>query len=816
MKRFLLVLVLAFFSILSIAQLPHGAPAPNIVVTDINGGSFNLYSYTGSKRGVVLDFMATWCPPCWGYHNSGTLTRVLNDLGPGGLNIAGVVMLEADTRTNVACLYDLPSCSYSTLGNWTNVPYQIADLTPSNGLASKTNYAISYYPTYYVISHDNRAFQLSSPSYGTLRNWLEKSFFLDVNPVITNSRCGDDGQIDLNRVHGYGGITYEWSNGDKTEDLVNIGAGSYSVTIEDGNGYFRTFGPFIVNGPTEPLSIELTEIQDVECFGEYTGSIEIEGRGGNGGYSYAWSNGQTGPIAVGLSAGPHIVTITDIMNCTEVETYFVKEAPLLIATGLAEDEECGKMNGVLYVYGNGGTRPYTFDIGNGPTSSSTFYDLASGTYEVTVTDRYRCSAVFNGYVGSRNGPEARAGDDKNFDCASTEIIINGSGSTGNRYSYLWTTQDGNIVGPNDELTVKVDAPGTYQLSVTDDILECETVDEIEVKDVRVYPDIVLEDAEILTCDLETQILKADGGIDNDVEWWTVDGNILSKEDSIAIEINAPGTYYVRSTDPNTQCETTDSLVVEEDIDEPEFELEDAIAQLCPDDELLVLIEELDSLGQFEIHWTTIDGNILDGEDNDSLTVNAPGKYYVEVKDLANGCIMDDSVEVKEEWNLPESIFAADANDLEVEFEDQSEGNPTAWNWTFGDGNSSNDQHPIHTYAAEGRYEVCLEIVNECTTHKTCDEVEVEEMTTSASDNFASGISVYPNPARNNAFIDSGNEVIKDIAIYYLDGRVVIGQDVIEENNVTSLNLVGLPEGCYHLVLFGQNGVQAVKKLVVIR
>ena len=45
--------------------------------------------------------------------------------------------------------------------------------------------------------------------------------------------------------------------------------------------------------------------------------------------------------------------------------------------------------------------------------------------------------------------------------------------------------------------------------------------------------------------------------------------------------------------------------------------------------------------------------------------------------------------------------------LVVQFSDVSAGNPTAWLWSFGDGNTSTDQNPIHTYTAPGNYTVNL-------------------------------------------------------------------------------------------------------------
>ena len=50
-----------------------------------------------------------------------------------------------------------------------------------------------------------------------------------------------------------------------------------------------------------------------------------------------------------------------------------------------------------------------------------------------------------------------------------------------------------------------------------------------------------------------------------------------------------------------------------------------------------------------------------------------------------------------------------ADPLTVQFTDMSYGTYDSWLWDFGDGNSSTEQNPVHTYAEEGLYEVCLTI-----------------------------------------------------------------------------------------------------------
>ena len=53
---------------------------------------------------------------------------------------------------------------------------------------------------------------------------------------------------------------------------------------------------------------------------------------------------------------------------------------------------------------------------------------------------------------------------------------------------------------------------------------------------------------------------------------------------------------------------------------------------------------------------------------------------------------------------PDSI-----NQLTINFNDLSTGNPTAWSWDFGDGSTSTLQNPSHTYSTNGTYSVTLSI-----------------------------------------------------------------------------------------------------------
>ena len=76
---------------------------------------------------------------------------------------------------------------------------------------------------------------------------------------------------------------------------------------------------------------------------------------------------------------------------------------------------------------------------------------------------------------------------------------------------------------------------------------------------------------------------------------------------------------------------------------------------------------------------------------------------------------------------PTVAFTNTSGSLSVDFTDVSTSNSsgiTGWSWTFGDGGTSSQQNPTHTYASPGIYTVCLEVTDVCGTNTLCDQVTV--------------------------------------------------------------------------------------------
>jgi len=90
----------------------------------------------------------------------------------------------------------------------------------------------------------------------------------------------------------------------------------------------------------------------------------------------------------------------------------------------------------------------------------------------------------------------------------------------------------------------------------------------------------------------------------------------------------------------------------------------------------------------------------------SLTASGPGGSDVETK---SDYVSVAGAPAAAFNGTPTSGFAP----LTVEFTDLTSGGPTAWSWDFGDGGTSTEQHPSHTYTAAGTYTVSMSAANAC-------------------------------------------------------------------------------------------------------
>ncbi|MCB9231490.1 MAG: PKD domain-containing protein [Bacteroidia bacterium] len=110
-----------------------------------------------------------------------------------------------------------------------------------------------------------------------------------------------------------------------------------------------------------------------------------------------------------------------------------------------------------------------------------------------------------------------------------------------------------------------------------------------------------------------------------------------------------------------------------------------------------------------------------GGTSSTTTVTNAGTYYLNVVDNV-GCKSDTSSVTVTVSAGPVAAFSSSQASLTSTFTESSTGNPTSWLWSFGDGNTSTQQNPTHTYAAAGTYTVCLVANSACGTDSVCHSV----------------------------------------------------------------------------------------------
>ena len=102
----------------------------------------------------------------------------------------------------------------------------------------------------------------------------------------------------------------------------------------------------------------------------------------------------------------------------------------------------------------------------------------------------------------------------------------------------------------------------------------------------------------------------------------------------------------------------------------------------------------------------------------SLTVSKPGSPD---STATNFVTVDEDPEL-----VLVASFEATVTDRTVQFRDTSTGDPTSWFWDFGDGATSNVQHPKHTYAAYEAYVVVLIVRNSAGEASVSQTVTIED------------------------------------------------------------------------------------------
>lgn len=212
----------------------------------------------------------------------------------------------------------------------------------------------------------------------------------------------DEGFISLRAEKGYSNYYYFWSDGSRESYNENLSAGSYSVTVTDDLGCKFVLNNIEIKNLNIPIEININILNEIKCWGNATGKIDVQAVSENQPYDFNWSAGvrKLNDIPLdtltGLSSGFYNVTVTDNDGCVGISDYVYLAQPRKLEIKDVELQNilCFDHNtGSISINVNGGIQPYDVEWNDGDYSGFSLNKLYAGAYLAKITDSNSCTLV---------------------------------------------------------------------------------------------------------------------------------------------------------------------------------------------------------------------------------------------------------------------------------------------------------------------------------------------------------------------------------------------------------------------------------------
>lgn len=490
----------------------------------------------------------------------------------------------------------------------------------------------------------------------------------------------------------FGGQNYAWS----PPLYLNQTSGASVLSTPTSN---VTYSVIVSNGAgcEDTTEVDVTVLQrptasaagdTLICPGD-TVSISA---GGGGTYSWSPSGSLSNPNQSTTSAYPpvttdYLVTVTAANGCTDEDTVRIEVSAIQANAGPDIDLCIG--DNVQLSGTGGGTYdwfpPTNLDQTN--IANPTADPVNDITYYLTVTNSLGCTSVDSVAITIRPLPNVEAGPDLMILCDDDSVQLGASGAS----TYIWSPAN-DLSNPNiGNPYAYPDNPVTYFVEGTD-IYGCRNIDSIFI-DVLPAP-VASISGEGRICQDSSIQLFASGGVSY---IWTPGQPLDDPTSPTPIATLSATTTFTVTVIAANGCDDDESVIVPV-TPTPVVNI-DGGDLIC-----LNRSDRLTGSGADQYLWST-------GSTNDHIVVSPTVPTVYTLVGYVEGCpSLPDSHFVDVDDILPIADFYADPDSgwipLTTQFHNLSS-EAIQWRWDFGDGNTSFEFEPTHTYNDTGRFEVEL-------------------------------------------------------------------------------------------------------------
>jgi len=442
---------------------------------------------------------------------------------------------------------------------------------------------------------------------------------------VINEICNhNNGRINITVAGGTTPYTFNWSNGTHTEDLNNLTAGLYSVTVVDASGC-SAVSQTVVYDDNGSFGITNAVVTNEHC-NDQSGAVNITVSGGTLPYTYVWSNSAVTQDISALSAGDYMIYVTDASGCSDNQTYTVQnQGSDLEITGAAVTQAvCTANTGAINISFTGGVAPYTFEWSNG-SHQQNLSNVASGTYYLTITDVSGCSATGSWTIGNQPGTLVSASVSSNEYCGNGagNILVTTSGGA-LPYSFNWNN------GLHTEDLSNLHA-GNYSLTVTD-VYGCQIVLYDTVQNITSGVSIVQDSLFNESCG------QSDGAVYVTIQGGTGPYTLLWNTGATTDDISglSAGSYSLTVTDA-TSCNVVLNASIVNNTGGMAISFSNTQDDYCNNADGFIDIEVAGGATPYSYDWSN-------GDTTQDITLLTQGNYVVTVTDN-NGCEMSQSFSI---------------------------------------------------------------------------------------------------------------------------------------------------------------------------